>query len=123
MGTEVDLVKVAWAAGIFEGEGCFTTMSNPSGKKYVGLQVNMTDEDVVEKLFDVFSEIGGTFAPWYPPSHRNSGHKQQYRWRVSGKKAEKIFWLMAPHFGKRRLSRFVDLMIEISNENLENGFS
>lgn len=57
-------VEIAWAAGIFEGEGCFTTMSNQRGKKYIGLQVNMTDEDVVLKLYNVFSSIGVTFAPW-----------------------------------------------------------
>jgi hypothetical protein len=121
MGTEVDPIAVAWAAGIFEGEGCFATFKNHQGRRYMGLQVNMCDEDVVQKLYDTFASIGGTFAPWHPPSHRNTGRQPQFRWRISGKRAEEVFWMMAPHLGRRRLSRFMELHIEISNFNEEIG--
>lgn len=110
-------VDIAWAAGIFEGEGCFSTFPNQNNtRRYIGLQVNMTDEDVVERLYNVFGV--GTFAPWHPPSHRESGRKPQYRWRVSGKNAEAVFWLIAPHLGKRRIARFMELLSEVVTSNV-----
>lgn len=122
MATEVSLIDIAWAAGIFEGEGCFTTMKNTHGKQYIGLQINMTDEDVVEKFYNIFVNIGGTFNLWFPPAFQKSGRKRQWRWRISGKKAEEIFWLMAPHLGKRRRARFIELRIKVSEDNSVMGW-
>jgi hypothetical protein len=46
MSEELD---IAWAAGLFEGEG---TIVDSTGS--VQLRVKMTDLDVLEKRFDVF---------------------------------------------------------------------
>jgi hypothetical protein len=55
MSEELD---IAWAAGLFEGEG---TIVDSTGS--VQLRVKMTDLDVLEKLFDVFG-VGGIYGPY-----------------------------------------------------------
>lgn len=112
MTQNISPIDLAWAAGLFEGEGSFGLRNNAGETyKYLTLQINMTDEDVLEKFYNIFQV--GTFRPWTPPSH--AGRKPQWRWRVSGKDAEAVAWALAPHLGKRRLARFAELLIEAQN--------
>ena len=43
---------IAWASGVFEGEGCIHVYSDHDHS--VRLVVNMTDQDVVERLGRIF---------------------------------------------------------------------
>ena len=45
-------LKVAWAAGLFEGEGCITHNIS-HGRSYRKLTMNMTDKDVMQKFVDI----------------------------------------------------------------------
>lgn len=44
-----DPLEIAWAAGLFEGEGCFNAYIRKSGKIQVQARLTMTDQDVVER--------------------------------------------------------------------------
>lgn len=115
--TQPTEIQIAWAAGIIEGEGCISLLRSEGARRnYVSLQVNMTDEDVVEKLYNIFKV--GTFAPWHPPSHKNTGRKPQFRWRVSGRPAEEVLWRIAPHLGKRRLAKFAEVLAKSTGEQV-----
>jgi hypothetical protein len=50
--------EIAWAAGLFEGEGTFTW---DYGRAQ--LRVKMTDLDVLEKLLDIWS-VGKVYGPY-----------------------------------------------------------
>jgi hypothetical protein len=44
---------LGWAAGIYEGEGCFSmrwSMKNNKGKRYPAISIVSTDRDVLEKF-------------------------------------------------------------------------
>jgi hypothetical protein len=66
--------NLAWAAGIFEGEGCISASS--SGRKRVRLSVNMTDEDVIRRLHAVMG-VGDCYGPYVRPG------KPSWQWEVT----------------------------------------
>lgn len=66
-------LDVAWAAGLFEGEGCITPRAKTSGELVVG----MTDLDVVERFHGIMGV--GTITT----EVRNPPHSTCYRWQVT----------------------------------------
>jgi hypothetical protein len=61
--------EIAWAAGLFEGEGTFTW---DYGRAQ--LRVKMTDLDVLEKLLDIWS-VGKVYGPYETNSKDGSVRK------------------------------------------------
>jgi hypothetical protein len=53
-----EYAQIAWAAGLFEGEGTIVDSAGP-----VQLRVKMTDLDVLERLLDVFG-VGEIYGPY-----------------------------------------------------------
>ncbi len=96
-----ETVNAAWAAGLFEGEGCITR-NQPNG---CTLEMVSTDLDVLQKFLTIVKvgKIQGpirnrNFKPYY---------KTQYRWRLSAKKDIIFVWdLIGPHMGIRRTAKF-----------------
>jgi hypothetical protein len=89
--------EIAWAAGLFEGEGsiAFTT------KTGVQLVLCMCDLDVVER----FAGVVGCGAIYSYPA-RNNEHSDPHRWVVSNKPdVERTLRALLPWFGSRRLER------------------
>jgi hypothetical protein len=84
--------QVAWAAGLFEGEGWFGPRAKTSAEAIVG----MTDLDVVER----FAAIIGCGTITAEPRGPN---KTLYRWSASNaldvRALIELFW---PYFGERR---------------------
>jgi hypothetical protein len=95
-----DVLLVAWAAGLFEGEGCITTGSPPSYG--LMLTLSMTDEDVVLR----FREAVG--AGRVTPRTRNNAPKHWkdiWSWYACGEPAEAVLDLLLPFLGQRRSAR------------------
>ena len=95
---------LAWAAGLFEGEGCISTYSNGQSKKaYWQLELRMTDADVVER----FSQVVGVGTVYGPYTHsRHPGSKPFWQWNLR-KRDEVCVVLrqMLPYLGERRSTR------------------
>jgi len=96
--------EMAWALGIFEGEGCiYITKAG-----YVNLKVSMTDPDVVVRFMDV---VGcGNVAP-HTYRGRPGHYKPLTRWRCS--RGADVFNLLAhwgPHFSERRAAKVLDAL-------------
>ena len=102
----------AWAAGLFEGEGCVFLnrrtsrgrSSQVNGLPYrpaVGAHLQMTDEDVVRR----FASVVGYGAIYPRPS--TPPRKPTWRWQT-GKRADVIaLWQMfEPYMGQRRTDQF-----------------
>lgn len=70
--------NIAWAAGLIEGEGCFTIVKNSKAKKKASakLVVQMNDKDVLDRLYSVFN-VGKIY--YRPP--RNTS-KESWSWTV-----------------------------------------
>lgn len=86
-------IDVAWAAGLFEGEGsCFVG----SGQRQPIVAVVMTDVDVVER----FAEIMGC---GYVNNYRRPPNKRFWRWSVTGRDdVLSVLGLLWPYLGERR---------------------
>ena len=99
---------IAWAAGIFEGEGSIVV--RPAGGKKPGLQrrlqVAMTDRDVLDRFRDVVG--AGTVRG---PFDRKPNYKPIYIWTCSRwSDIDVIVRAFYPHFLKRRQA-MADLML------------
>jgi hypothetical protein len=103
----------AWAAGLFEGEGCFS-MQRRSGKgrgsvRHVLLTATMatTDEDVLRR----FATAVGMGNVTGPRTHSRDG-KPVWYWSVSGEKVPLLYALLEPGLGERRRARYAELFEE-----------
>jgi hypothetical protein len=64
---------MAWAAGLFEGEGSIWF-----DRKTVRMGLNTTDEDVIKKFHEIVG-VGSVIGPF----HKNINHKPFFRWNIA----------------------------------------
>ena len=96
------MVDIAWAAGLFEGEGCISIKKDYKG---VGLQMVGTDRDVLERMCNLFGGSIYTMSMAKRPAH----HKQQYSWTLQKRdKVMSALEKMLPFFGQRRACKALD---------------
>lgn len=99
--------SIAWAAGLFEGEGCFSYSSNgrrpskenPEQRNYIArATLSMTDEDVVRKFHAVLG-----FGRTNPKYKRPGKWKPVWTWCAAGhEKVQATIALFWEHLGERR---------------------
>ena len=77
--------KLAWAAGIFEGEGCFcfsASIKSQKGRGPLHASVKMTDEDVVRRFHSIIG-LGAVYTVKSRAKKLNGEYrKQQWCWQV-----------------------------------------
>lgn len=109
-------VDTAWAAGLFEGEGCFSHSGRTASGRYMLVAcLYMTDEDTVRRFGDIM-EIGSVrFHP------RKKG-QDMWMWRVCGtEKFKKVYELFEPFLSSRRKTRAKELLaLPTTNPNWRN---
>jgi len=103
-------IEIAWAAGLFEGEGCISKDRN--SRKLI---LEMTDKDVMEDFVRIV-DYGNLHGPH--TCQRNDGFKRKptYRWQVC-KRIEviRILNLFMPFFGKRRTEKAMEVFNHYEN--------
>lgn len=98
--------EIAWAAGLFEGEGSFGAYKCRTTWN-VTAQIMMTDLDVLERFASV---VGIGKAVLVPRSATTSGRKQIYRWRVNGKADTRyVIALLLPWLCSRRRAKALEV--------------
>ena len=113
--------KIAWAAGILEGEGCFSIFArktNTLDYKNVAIHCEMTDEDVIRNLHAVFNV--GTVLTRKNTSGRvdRRTRKQTYIWSVQNQKGVKeVCDLVYPYMCQRRKSKIEELLQYVNSKN------
>jgi hypothetical protein len=109
---------VAWAAGLFEGEGFLSVYQRKYGAKIqpqIGL--GMTDRDVVDR----FMRIVGCGAI-YIAKPGTGGHKQCHCWRLyEAEKVREVVALFLPYFGERRRAKAEELLQRIAGIQSHNS--
>lgn len=108
-------IEIAWAAGVLEGEGCFSRhVRSSNGFVCFAIHCEMTDEDVVNKLHSIFKV--GTVIPRLNISGRTdkSVRKQSWIWSVQNK-AGVTFVLnsIKPFLCSRRLEKASSMLGEL----------
>lgn len=95
---------MAWAAGLFEGEGCFTRAS--SNPRNIAAALRMTDRDVVRRFQDVVG-VGTIYAS--PPQQK--GWKKQWCWKVgSFEDVQAVAVFLWPWLHSRRKRKIVKIL-------------
>lgn len=116
----VSEVDIAWAAGLFEGEGCIQIWVPPSQSErwkhpQVRLSVAMTDRDVVEKFCRIV-ECGKVS----PEQRRRPPRKNVYIWTIANRDdVERILLELLPHLGSRRTDKALAALAEIRQRRAE----
>lgn len=100
-------IQAAWIAGLFEGEGCISWCDKTS----VALKLTMTDEDVVQRLFDL-TGVGYITMK----TKNNESSKQAWNWTLQhAEEVKTLLTLLLPFFGNRRAAKAVASLERLSN--------
>jgi hypothetical protein len=97
-------LELAWAIGIFEGEGSFIVGGD---KRYPCLQLKlgMTDEDVIRKASAILGlKVTG---PYYA---KFAHHKPMWRATKGGPEARETLLKILPYLGARRQARAAEVL-------------
>ena len=99
--------EIAWAAGLFEGEGCFTRGHNLNLVQVV-CRLNMTDLDIVMRFNEVVGV--GRISPMNPSRYTQ---KQAWAWQATTPiEYLHVFQLLEPWLGQRRQARAIEILEE-----------
>lgn len=103
----MDTTTTAWAAGLFEGEGCISRCGRHG--EGLAIEVSMTDRDVIERFA---AAVGaGRVAPRVLGGRDRDGRLAQWRW-YCGRREEvmRIMTELMPYLGTRRQTRYAELV-------------
>ena len=107
---DIDPVEIAWAAGLFEGEGCWRAKGS-----YPCAQLKTADLDVLQR----FVRIVGVGRIRDDRWHLKPGHehfKPLYRWEVGGTaRVRYLAEILGPYLGERRRRRIAEILESTSN--------
>lgn len=100
----LDREQIAWAAGVFEGEG--------SARKRMGygqaMQLVMTDEDIIRRFNDAVKVgyVNGPYGPYQPQQT-----KPQWHWAACKfEEAQAVAAMLWPWLGPRRKNQIRDML-------------
>jgi hypothetical protein len=102
--------EIAWAAGLFEGEGCIDcTRRKYRDKVYVTprLQLSMTDEEVVRKFHETLGcgRVNG-------PYRSRLSTRPYWRWAAHGKETRVVLDVFLPFLSGRRRAKAEEVLAE-----------
>jgi hypothetical protein len=101
----VNREEIAWAAGLFEGEGS-VYVNRIRKYRYLCVEVNMTDEDIVQRLHRLFP-----YGTVRQAEALRQHWKRSWHWRVHGFAGSQAFIaLIWPWLGERRRATAAELL-------------
>jgi hypothetical protein len=106
-----DPLERAWLAGLLEGEGCFYRAKRRNGATTLGIRLQMTDRDVVERARDAlgFGAVS-TCRPRVRTDGAPDSKRESYAITATGAKAieaaKELRWML----GARRSARIAELL-------------
>mgnify|MGYP001328870264 CR=1 FL=1 len=99
--------QLAWAVGLFEGEGCMTWRDKAHRRPY--LKMAMTDFDVIRKFHELIG-VGRLDII----DKKNPKWKDQLQWRTTNlKDCRDILSMFLPQLGDRRAHKALDILDQI----------
>lgn len=102
--------SLEWAAGLFEGEGCFSSrlpQDVKHGHRYACAALVMTDEDEVREFHELVG-VGKVYANAIPA---NKKHSSTWGWHAQRRsEVEQVALLLAPWLSQRRLIQAVNVL-------------
>lgn len=110
----VDREALAWAGGLFEGEGCFCVNRQPSKSKPMAhVELCSTDEETVRRFHKVVG-VGNVLGPYTYRLRPNN--KPYWKWKVNKfEYAQHIGAILWPWLGERRREAAKSMLEAINN--------
>lgn len=106
--------ELAWAAGFFDGEGCFRlhTKSGTDGRFYAQVTINQIHPEVLERFQKAVLGIGVVHGPYVPSGTTKSGQPRKEMWVyrcTNFEHAQAVYVMLYPFLGivKREQGRQV----------------
>ena len=113
---------LAWAAGLFEGEGCILNRFHNDRVLAVGARISTyTDLDVLQRFKDIigFGKITGPYQRYGPDG---SPYKTSWSWKAdSFEEAQATIALLWPWLGKRRREKAKECLALFHKRDLRSG--
>jgi hypothetical protein len=91
--------EIAWAAGLFEGEGSITHVRGRTQ-----LRIQMADPEVLERFLEIVG-VGKIYGPYTKPARDGYKRKPRWIWICDGPFVPVIFRTLAPWLSTRRRGR------------------
>lgn len=108
---------IAWAAGLYEGEGS-AHISSAQGQTIV--QLRMTDEDVVQRFAQI---VGRGNVVRRSRSQAQGPRKDVWCWSIHGAEDVKaVLGMLWPYLGERRQQRATEVLERASKIGEDDGF-
>ena len=119
-------ISIAWAAGLLEGEGCFSIFHRKTAKhdfKTVAIHCEMTDEDTVQKIYSVFNVGTVILRPNVSGRQDRRDRKPTWIWSVQNQAGVLLVCeAILPHMGERRSKKILELLEYVKSKiNLDNS--
>lgn len=97
---------MAWAAGLFEGNGAITVC-----RGRVRLSLKMTDEETVLRFHKTVG-AGKVYGPYRNRTGEKDGYARSdyWMWLAEGAEARRVAAAISPWLGSRRLDRIDEVM-------------
>lgn len=110
---------IAWAAGLFEGEGSICIFEQKHHVlPFLRLAIVMTDRDVLERFCGIV-ECGRVTGP-HRHGNRPAHHKPIFSWGIGNRPdVERILLAFYPWLGERRLAKAHEALAEIARLDME----
>jgi hypothetical protein len=109
--------EIAWAGGLFEGEGCFTICTQRNTKlangrsrtyRFPRARLVMTDEDAIRRFNDVVG-FGRVLGP--RQAHSGPTHKPVFEWQVyTFEHVQALYAMLYPWLCARRRARGAEVL-------------
>lgn len=104
-------VDIAWAAGLFEGEGCIYLGDKAKVRRQRALMINMTDRDVLERFHEIVD--CGTVKPIKINREKYPHWKPQWVWRANAwPDIVDVLLTFLPHLCGRRREKALALLAD-----------
>jgi hypothetical protein len=100
--------ETAWAAGIFDGEGC-VTWTNGRHNKTLRLSVSQSGSPEIPARFGAAVGFGRLNGPYYYKKNR----KAQYQWNVNGAEAHAVMELLWPWLSSPKRDKYAAIKDEV----------
>jgi hypothetical protein len=109
--------ELAWAAGLFEGEGTFNVTKRSTN---ISMALVSTDEDVVDR----FHAIVGAGRVYRNRTSNGFSLKKQYVWNVSAiNEFRHVAAILLPWLGNRRRARMLQVLDAYSTAPVKRNAS
>lgn len=113
-------IDIAWAAGVFEGEGCIGVYKQPDGRPNVAVKVVMSDEDVLIKFNSIFPSKNGLKQL---VDIRKDSYKTCWLWGLYSKESTTLFLkTIYPYLGSRRRLKCEELFSLVATSKTKEEY-